>query len=80
MGHSFSELAITPIQAKLTIGEPNDQYEQEADRVATQVVSTPDSAVQREAGLEEEVQMKPLAAGIRLWCSGRVCRRRKRCK
>ena len=64
MGHSFSELAITPIQAKLTIGEPNDQYEQEADRVATQVVSTPDSAVQREAGLEEEVQMKPLAAGI----------------
>ena len=24
MGHSFSELAITPIQAKLTIGAPND--------------------------------------------------------
>ncbi len=27
-----------PIQAKLTIGEPNDKYEQEADRVADQVV------------------------------------------
>ncbi|HEY9697910.1 MAG TPA: DUF4157 domain-containing protein [Trichocoleus sp.] len=27
-----------PIQAKLTIGEPNDKYEQEADRVARQVV------------------------------------------
>ena len=68
MGHSFSNLALTPIQAKLTIGEPNNQYEQEADRVAAQVMSTPDSAVQRsvkrEAGLEEEVQMKPLAAGI----------------
>ena len=29
----------TPIQAKLTIGEPNDKYEQEADQVASQVVN-----------------------------------------
>jgi hypothetical protein len=28
-----------PIQAKLTVGEPNDQYEQEADRVAESVVA-----------------------------------------
>jgi hypothetical protein len=27
-----------PVQPKLTIGQPNDQYEQEADRVARQVV------------------------------------------
>jgi hypothetical protein len=27
-----------PVQAKLTIGEPGDKYEQEADRVASQVV------------------------------------------
>ena len=27
-----------PIQAKLTVGEPNDKYEQEADRVAEQVI------------------------------------------
>ncbi|MBE8992714.1 DUF4157 domain-containing protein, partial [Nostoc sp. LEGE 12450] len=29
---------VAPIQAKLTIGEPGDKYEQEADRVASQVV------------------------------------------
>ena len=40
-GHSFSKIsASTPstIQPKLTIGAPGDQYEQEADRVAQQVV------------------------------------------
>ncbi len=31
--------SATPIQAKLTIGEPNDKYEQEADQVASQVVN-----------------------------------------
>ena len=31
-------LPASPIQAKLTIGPPNDKYEQEADRVASQVV------------------------------------------
>jgi hypothetical protein len=36
-----------PVRAKLTIGEPDDQYEQEADRVAEQVMNTPDSAVQQ---------------------------------
>ena len=41
---------MPPIQAKLTIGEPNDRYEQEADRVASEVVqriNAPSSAVQR---------------------------------
>ena len=56
------------IQAKLTVGAPNDQYEQEADRVAEQVMSTPDSAVQqtlqREAMPEEELQTKPLGNSI----------------
>jgi len=51
-----------PIQAKLTLGEPNDRYEQEADQVAAQVVqrmNEPES-VQRQEGLEEEeLQMKP---------------------
>ena len=61
--------AMKPIQTKLTVGAPNDQYEQEADRVADQVMSMPDAAtqapVQRE-GMpeEEELQTKPLAAGI----------------
>ncbi|MDX2100767.1 MAG: DUF4157 domain-containing protein, partial [Leptolyngbyaceae cyanobacterium bins.59] len=56
------------VQAKLTIGQPNDQYEQEADRVAEQVMSMPDSAtqqpIQRETAPEEEVQTKPLVATI----------------
>lgn len=33
------------IQTKLTIGAPNDKYEQEADRVADQVMRMPDSQV-----------------------------------
>jgi hypothetical protein len=60
-----------PIQPKLTIGTPGDKYEQEADRVASQVVrqiNAPTAAqghqpqsVQREALPEEdELQMKPM--------------------
>jgi peptidoglycan hydrolase-like protein with peptidoglycan-binding domain/LysM repeat protein len=60
---------VASVQPKLAIGQPNDQYEQEADRVADQVMSMPDSAVQqpvqREAMPEDEgVQTKPLAASI----------------
>src|SRR5262245_33673244 len=32
------------IQAKLTVSQPGDQYEQEADRVAEQVMRMPDPA------------------------------------
>ena len=35
---SLNKIAIQP---KLTIGQPNDKYEQEADRVADQVVNVP---------------------------------------
>ena len=59
------------IQAKLTVGPAGDKYEQEADRVADQVVSGQPqansgqlSAVSRQAEEEEEVQTKPLAASI----------------
>jgi hypothetical protein len=38
------------IQAKLTIGAPNDIYEQEADRVADQVMRMPQQGVQRKPG------------------------------
>ncbi|MGH1394612.1 MAG: DUF4157 domain-containing protein [Trichormus sp.] len=58
-----------PIQAKLTIGEPGDKYEQEADRVASLVVeqinapaptqSTPGLSVQRQEENKEELQSKP---------------------
>jgi hypothetical protein len=66
------------VQAKLTVGPAGDKYEQEADRVADQVVSGQpshreaslsavsgqQSAVSRQAEEEEEVQTKPLAASI----------------
>ena len=62
------------IQPKLTIGQPNDMYEQEADRVADQVMSMPEpkgSVAQRKTGCpecsEEEmesIQTKPLSEQI----------------
>ncbi|MCA6373953.1 MAG: DUF4157 domain-containing protein [Cytophagales bacterium] len=58
---------VSMIQAKLSIGEPNDKYEQEADATASKVVQqinspTQDKSVQREAAMEEEdeLQMKSL--------------------
>jgi hypothetical protein len=58
-------VAGMPVRAKLPIGEPNDKYEQEADRVAGQVMLMPDGVVQgrvQREGLpeEEELQMKPV--------------------
>ena len=53
------------IQAKLIVNEPGDKYEQEADRVAEQVMRMPEPQVQRqiepEEEEEEEIQAKPLA-------------------
>ncbi|MBE9206283.1 DUF4157 domain-containing protein [Nostoc sp. LEGE 06077] len=54
------------IQMKLTIGQPGDKYEQEADRLAADVVqriNAPESKqVQRQQSTEEEdeLQMKPI--------------------
>lgn len=50
-GQSHKSLAH-PLQAKLTINEPNDQYEKEADRVAEQVMRMPDTTprLQRKCG------------------------------
>jgi Domain of unknown function (DUF4157) len=55
------------IQAKLSIGQPGDKYEQEADSVADRVMAMSEPAqVQREelGEEEEELQMKPLAGMI----------------
>ena len=62
-----SVLHNSGVQAKLTIGQPNDRYETEADHVADQVVSLPDSPVQRQVDgdkPEEELQTKPLSDQI----------------
>jgi len=72
---SPQKLSASALQAKLTIGEPGDQYEQEADRIASQVVqqinapasaqSTQGQSVQRQEEQEgEEVQAKPEITAI----------------
>ncbi len=60
-------LRSTGAQAKLTVGQPNDKYEQEADRVADQVMRMPEPKLQRQSEPEEEeetLQTKPLANQI----------------
>lgn len=51
------------IQAKLKVGQPNDKYEQEADRVADQVLRMPDAAIRaQQSGISSgngSIQTKP---------------------
>jgi hypothetical protein len=73
-GHNFANITVlpsnqsvaAPIQAKLTIGQPGDMYEQEADSVAHEVVSQinqPQSHTlqrnQEMMGEQDSVQTKP---------------------
>ncbi|WP_392533987.1 DUF4157 domain-containing protein [Nostoc sp. C117] len=67
-GHNIANIPLikpetpTPIQAKLTIGEPGDKYEQEADETGRQVVQKihhPQSEkLQRESFSEEEKELQ----------------------
>ena len=46
--HAIGNQAVgRMIQAKLKIGEPNDKYEQEADRMAEQVMRMPEPGIHR---------------------------------
>jgi len=53
-----------PIQAKLMIGQPNDKYEQEADRVADQVMrmSDADVAQRDESGAVQPMQIQRMCS------------------
>ena len=62
-------LRTPQIQAKLTISQPDDKYEQEADRVADEVMRMPEPVVQRQSEDEERkqeeiIQRKTLADKI----------------
>jgi hypothetical protein len=51
LGHNFSKVRVQGagagiLQAKLAVGEPNDQYEQEADRVAGEIMRMPNAGIQ----------------------------------
>jgi len=48
------------LQAKMTVGKPNDVHEQEADRVADTVMLMPEPLLQRQEEKEETAQMKPI--------------------
>jgi hypothetical protein len=68
--HDFSRVQVhtvapKQIQTKLTINQPGDKYEQEADRVAEQVMHMPEPRLQRQNLPEEKeiLQTKPLMQG-----------------
>jgi len=72
-GHSLSRIGIhygapAPIQAKLTVGPVNDQYEQEADSVAQRVVEQINRPVAQRQELpkedEDKAQTKPLISSL----------------
>ena len=66
-GNRYVQRVVAGIQAKLKIGQPGDVYEQEADRVADEVMRMPEPQVQQQAEEEEEeelIQSIPLAKQI----------------
>ena len=57
-------LRAKAIQAKLTVGQPDDTYEQEADQAADQVMRMPDPGIQRQSPEEDEtMQASPMEGG-----------------
>jgi len=66
--HEVLRSSFPKIQPKLKIGTPNDRYEQEADRIANQIMRMPKPSMQRQIGTEEDeeetLQAKPIANQI----------------
>ncbi|MEI1378398.1 DUF4157 domain-containing protein [Nostoc sp. UHCC 0926] len=69
--HDISRIPLRNPQAKLSISQPGDKYEQEADSVAQQVMQRIAQPVNRQSIQPqalpegEELQMKPMANSIR---------------
>ena len=59
----ISRMSQPKVQTKLTVGAPNDAYEQEADRVADQVMRMPEPM-----GDEDVVQRKTAVSSIQRMC------------
>jgi hypothetical protein len=59
--HDLSRISLRP-QAKLSVSQPGDVYEQEADKVAQQVIGMGESSLQRQNRSQEEenLQLKPV--------------------
>jgi hypothetical protein len=61
LGNQATRIFLQPgsIQTKLTVGEPDDLYEQEADRVADKVMRMTDTSISGQRSAVDEVQRKP---------------------
>src|SRR5882757_8902783 len=59
-GQGFFKPAATGIQTKLTVGEPGDAYEKEADATADKVVQRLSAGEPSDAPREETVHRKPI--------------------
>ncbi|MEH2150027.1 eCIS core domain-containing protein [Nostoc sp.] len=66
LNHDISRISLHRPQAKLTIGAPDDYYEQEADQVADQIMrmAQPQPIDLPDTQTQDQVQTKPLAAAI----------------
>ncbi|MBN3959538.1 DUF4157 domain-containing protein [Nostoc sp. NMS8] len=66
LNHDISRISLHRPQAKLTVGAPDDYYEQEADKVAEQIMrmAQPEPIGLQNTQTQDQVQTKPLAAAI----------------
>ncbi|MHC5737178.1 eCIS core domain-containing protein [Nostoc sp.] len=66
LNHDITRISLHRPQAKLTVGAPDDYYEQEADQVADQIMrmAKPQPIDLPDTQTQDQVQTKPLAAAI----------------
>ncbi|MEH2109886.1 eCIS core domain-containing protein [Nostoc sp.] len=66
LNHDISRISLHRPQAKLTVGAPDDYYEQEADQVADQIMrmAQPELIGLQDTQTQDQVQTKPLVAAI----------------
>lgn len=62
-GHSSQNQSDRFFQAKLTVGQPGDQYEQEADAMADKVVQEKTQEENIQSQTEEDIQTQSIAEG-----------------
>ncbi len=60
----YGKMLMGNVQAKLTVGSPNDIYEKEADAVAEKVVNMTDAQVQSKQNDESVIQAKGSPGGM----------------
>ena len=64
-GNRYVQRVVMGIQAKLKVGQPGDVYEQEADRVADEVMKMSEPGVQQQPSEEEQEEIQTSVPGTR---------------